>query len=264
MEKEKSLLYKSGIFALVCVGLVALAGVYMIFTSRDDMNKKTLPAQGKGEVKVVANKAKITSNFEFEGKTAEEASKLLASKMEEVKTVLDKEGVKEADRKTISNSNNPKYEQCDYTSSRPNPCFTNPKIIGHTAAQTLEISFDIKDGDKSSVEKVLGIMPSLGAKTSNGPDFVVDNKEAIKEARQIAIKDAREKAEAIASALGMRLGDVMYYSENNGSEYPIPMYSARAEMKMMGAMDMAKPVSVPVELGSDKVTVTVDITYELE
>jgi uncharacterized protein len=264
MEKEKALLYKSGVFALVCIGLAALAAVYMIFTSRNDMNKKTLPSQGKGEVTVVANKAKITSNFEFEGKTADESIKLLAAKMNEVKIALDREGIKDTDRKTQSVSTNPKYEQCDYTSSRPNPCFANPKIIGYTSGQTLEVYFDVKDGDKSKVEKVLGLMPSLGAKSSNGPDFVVDNKEATKQARELAVKDAKEKAETVAKALGMRLGDVMYYSENNGGGYPMPMYSSRAEMKAMVAMDAAMPVSVPVEAGSDKVTVTVDITYELE
>jgi uncharacterized protein len=265
MEKEKSfeksLLYKSGTFALVCIGLLALTYIYYAFSSRNDMNKKTLPSQGKGEVTVTANKAKITSFFEFEAKTADESSKLLAAKMNEVKIALNKEGVDDKDRKTVSTSNNPVYENviCNYIAGKPCPV---AKVIGYTSGQTLEISFDIKEGDKSKAEKVLGLMPSLGAKSSFGPEFVVDNKEAMNQARELAIKDAKEKAEVVARALGMRLGDVMYYNENNAPAYPVPMYSAKSEMRNMSAMDTSMPV--PVEIGSDKVSVTVDITYELE
>ncbi len=78
-----------------------------------------------------------------------------------------------------------------------------------------------------------------------------------------AVKEAKTKAEGIAKSLGMRLGDVQYYSEDNGS-YPI-MYGKGmgGNATMSVAPEAARDMAVPVSQGTDKVTVTVNITYEL-
>jgi uncharacterized protein YggE len=111
------------------------------------------------------------------------------------------------------------------------------------------------------LEKVSGLLPGLGAKYTNGPNLIVDSKDATNQARAAAIVDARAKAEVTAKALGKTLGDMMYYSESNG-DLPIPyMMSARAEVAGK-AMDAAAPMSV--ELGTDKVSIVVNITYELK
>jgi uncharacterized protein YggE len=265
---ELSLLQKAGVFALVCGGLLALSGVWFMYKSFSEQDTRTFAVAGKGEVEVVATKATINADFVGEGTTAEEASKKLTDASKKAFSELEKIGVKEGDIKTNNVSSNPKYEYCySYAAgSYPAWCKNNPnqnRISGYEAMQNFEVK--VTD-NKELVEKLLGLFPELGARNMNGPNWEVDNKVAIQQAREAAVKEAREKAEGIAKSLGMRLGDVQYYSEDQGGgAYPMPvMYgkgaavmSARSEMAP--AMDM----SVPVSQGTDKVIVNVNITYEL-
>lgn len=261
MTKEQSLLYKAGVFALVAIGVLALAAIWIMVDQNSRQNSQQLPVEGKAEVSVVPNKATLSVTFEEEGKTQEEATNKLSQKLSNLTATLDKEDVKSEDRKTENLSVNPKYEQCVYNPNMPTPCPSDPKIIGYVANQTMTVKMKIENGDKSKLEKLSGLIPAIGAKYTNGPSLEVDNKEAVNQARAEAIKDAQAKAEITAKALGMRLGKMLYYSENNGA-VPMPYYSARAEVAM--DMKMVGSAPVPVELGSDKVTVSVNITYELK
>jgi uncharacterized protein YggE len=261
MTKEQSLLYKAGVFALLAIGVLALAAIWIMFSQNNQSNSRQLPVEGKAEVSVVPNKATLSVTFEEEGKTQQEASDKLAQKLTNLSTTLDKEGVKIEDRKTENLSVAPKYEQCIYNPVSPTPCPAEPKIIGYTANQTMTIKMKIENGDKSKLEKLSGLIPAIGAKYTNGPSLEVDNKEAVNQARAEAIADAKAKAEATAKALGLRLGKIMYYSENSGGS-PMPYYSARAEMVTDMKLQAAAPVQV--ELGTDKVSMTVSVTYEVE
>lgn len=259
MTVEQSLLYKAGVFALIAIGILALAYLWVLIDQNSRQNTQQLPVEGKAEVSVVPNKAILSFTFEEEGKTQQEASNTLAQKLANLSATLDKEEIKKEDRKTENLSVSPKYEQCVYVPERP--CPAEPKIIGYTASQTMTVKLKIENGDKSKLEKLTGLIPALGAKYTNGPNLEVDNKEALNQARQEAIADAKAKAEVTAQALDMRLGKMLYYSESNGGGMPVPMYSARAVTMEMKAQDAAP---VPVELGTDKVSLTVQITYELK
>jgi len=266
--KEITLLQKAGIFTLITVGILALSAVWFMYKSFSQQDTRTFVVQGKGEVEVKATKATISADFVGESKNVKdggEAVKNLADISTKVFAELEKAGVKKEDIKTQNVSTNPKYEYCyNYPqASMPVYCKTNPnepKIVGFTSTQNFTIS--IKD-NKELVEKILGLMPSLGARNTNGPNWEVDNKAATQEAREKAVAEAKEKALGIAKSLGMTLGDVQYYNENTGGGNPYPvMYntmSARADKAMMAP----EAASVPVSEGTDKVIVNVDITYEL-
>lgn len=262
---ELSLLQKAGVFTLLCLGLLALTGVWFMYKSFAHQDVKTFSVQGKGEVDVQATKATINADFVGEGNTAEAATEKLSIASTKVFSELEKIGVKKENIKTQSVSTNPKYDYCyNYTKiNMPDYCRVNPnegKIVGFTAAQNFEVKVT---NNKELVEKLLGLFPTLGARSTNGPMWEVDNKQATQQARELAVKEAKEKAQGIAKSLGMRLGEVQYYNEDQGGGYPI-MYgkasvmNARAEMAPQ-AMDMA----VPVSQGTDKVIVNVNITYEL-
>jgi uncharacterized protein YggE len=268
MKENLTLLQKAGVFALVCAGVLALSGVWYILKSGADQDKKTFAVQGKGEVDVIANKATINTSFVGEGKTPEEASQKLTDQANKAFAELEKVGAKKETIKTKDFSSNPKYEYCySFAAGQyPDWCKNNPnqnRIVGYEATENLEVK--ISD-DKALVEKVLGMFATLGARNVNGPNWEVDNDAAIAAARELAVKEARTKAESIAKSLGMRLGKVQYYSEDQVGA-PMPVYfgkggaimSARAEMAP-AAMDMA----IPVSQGTDKAVVNVNITYELQ
>lgn len=270
MQNNITILQKAGVFALVCAGLLALSGVWFMFKSFDNSDTKTFTVQGKGEVEVKATKATIVANFMTETKDPKNAKQAIDEMSELSKKVfaeLEAAGVKKDDIKTGQFSQSEKYDYCyNYTNQRialPEYCRTNPnepKIIGYNVTQNFTITVD---DNRELVEKLLGLLPSLGSKNLQGPNWEVDNKKAIQEARELAVKEAKEKAEGIAKAIGKSLGDVQYYSENQGGGGNPIFYgkdmvmSARAEMAPM-------PVSISVSEGTDKVVVNVDITYELE
>lgn len=265
MNKDITLLQKAGVFALVCVGILSLTGVYSLYKSTSNQNMKTFAVQGTGDVEVTPTKATIMADFYGEGQTSEEAKKALTDQTVKVFAELEKLGVKKEKIKTQNVSANPKYEYCySYPmNSYPAWCKNNPsqnRVVGHEAFQNFTITIN---DDKEMVEKVLGLFPSLGARNMNGPNWEVDNKQAVQQAREKAVEEARVKAEGIAKSLGMRLGEPVYYSEDQGGGgYPVPMMyntmSARSDMKMEAAG------IVPVAQGTDKVTVNVNITYELK
>jgi uncharacterized protein YggE len=268
--RDLPLLQKAGVFALACFGLLALSGVWYMYKCFSHQDARTFAVSGKGEVEVTANKATINADFMGEGATPEEAAKKLTDATKKAYDGLSAAGVTEAMIKTQNVSSNPKYEYCyNYPqASYPAWCKNNPsqnRVVGYEATQNFEVK--ITD-NKELVEKVLGLFPTLGARNMNGPMWEVDNKDAIQQAREKAIQEARSKAEGIAKGLGMRLGDVQYYSEDQGGGYPVPMMygkggavmSTRMEIAPQAAMD----ASIPVSQGTDKVTVNVNITYELK
>lgn len=263
--KEMSILQKAGVFALVTIGILALSAVWFMYKSFSQQETRTFTVQGKGEIEVQATKATINADFVGEGTTAEEATTKLSTLSTKAFAELEKAGVKKEDIKTQSVSTNPKYEYCyNYAyNSYPAWCKGSPnqnRIIGYEAMQNFTVS--IKD-NKELVEKLLGLFPTLGARSTNGPMWEVDNDAATQQAREEAVKDAKAKAEGIAKSLGMSLGKVQYYNENNsGGGYPIMYNKAMSVGSAMApqALDM----SVPVSQGTDKVIVNVDITYELE
>ncbi len=265
MNQELSLLQKAGVFALVCAGLLALSGVWYLYKSFSHQDVKTFAVQGKGEVNVQPTKATINADFIGEGATPDEATKKLTEQTAKAFTELEKAGVQKENIKTQNVSSNPKYEYCyNYGGNLPAWCKNNPsqnRVVGYEATQNFEVK--ISD-NKDLVEKVLGLFPTLGARNMNGPNWEVDNKVATQQARELAVKEAREKAEGIAKSLGMTLGDVQYYFEDQGGQ-PYPMMYAKG-MGMSARTEIAPAMdsSVPVSAGTDKVVVNVNITYELK
>lgn len=266
MKQEITLLQKAGVFALACVGVLALSGVYFIFRSVSDQNMKTFNVAGKGEVEVQATKATVSADFTGEGATSDVATKNLTDMSTKAFQALKDAGVKDADVKTQSVSVNPKYEYCySYPAgSYPVWCKGNPnqnRINGYEATQNFTVT--ITD-NKELVSKILGLFPTLGARNVNGPNWEVDNDTATAQAREKAVADAKAKAESIAKSLGMTLGPVSSYSESTGGGYPVPiMYSAKTMSVGSAIAPQAADMSVPVSQGTDKVTVDVNITYEL-
>lgn len=266
--KELSILQKAGIFTLVCFGLLALTGVWYMYSSYTHSNAKTFSVQGKGEVDVTPTKATISADFVGEGTTSDEASQKLTEQTTKAFTELKNAGVPDNMVKTQNVSLNPKYEWCyNYSAGNyPTWCKNNPnqnRVIGYEASQNFTVT--IKD-NKDMVEKVLGLFPSIGARNMNGPSWEVDNKDAINQARDAAVKEAHDKAASIAKSLGMRLGDATYYSEDQGGGYPVPMMYGKGGAVMSSRMEVAPQAadaSLPVSSGTDKVQVNVNITYEI-
>ncbi len=228
------------------------------YVGRGNQPANTISVTGEGEVIAVSDIATLTVNLNKEGKTAKEAQELLNESISKTLTFLKDKSIADKDVKSEYGGLSPKYsyeQPVCYTY----PCPTkDPKIIGYTATQTVTIK--IREVDSAS--EVRTGLAEIGITDINGPTFSIDDEEAFKdEARSKAIADAREKAQVLANDLGVKLGKVVSFGENNGS---YPMYAAAKSMMAAGEimMDSRQPAPV-LPKGENKINSTVTITYEI-
>jgi len=223
------------------------------YVGRGNQPVNIISVDGKGDVLATADIASLTINISKDGVTAKEAQTLLNESITKTLTYLKDQKIEEKDIKSEYGGLSPKYsyEKC-YTYV----CPTNSKIIGYTATQ----SITVKVRDVDSANTVRTGLADLGITDINGPTFSIDNEDSFKEqARSKAISQAKEKAEVLAKDLGVKLGKVVNFSENNGTSYP--MY---AKTMAVGSVAMDSVAAPTLPKGENKITSNVTITYEIK
>jgi uncharacterized protein len=110
--------------------------------------------------------------------------------------------------------------------------------------------------DLSTLGPVIEETVSAGATTVRGISFDVANKaDAIRQAREAAVGDARDKADQYARFAGVQLGGPVSIVEGSA---PAPRAVARPAAAPAQAGD-----APPIEAGEGFVVVTVQVTYEV-
>jgi uncharacterized protein YggE len=95
---------------------------------------------------------------------------------------------------------------------------------------------------------------TAGATNIDRIDFrVADQTAAEKSARELAVADARTKAETFAAAAGVTIAGVAAISEG-AAPIPFPMPYERMALA-------AKDASTPIEAGMNEIVATVSIVY---
>ena len=127
-----------------------------------------------------------------------------------------------------------------------------PRIVGYQANNTVTVrSRDIK-----GFGKVLDALVSAGANQISGPAFQLsDPSSATDEARMMAIKAARARAELYAKAAGLRVVRIVSITEGGGYSPPQPMYAK--------AMMVSDSASTQVSPGEVEAAVSVTVQFEL-
>lgn len=248
------------------IGVFILLGLFLLASTIKTLRESklvgsglnatnTIMVSGKGEVNKSPDTAKVSFSIRSEKKVLKEAQDEVSTKVAKIKADLIAKGVEEKYIKTDSYTSYPQY---DYPQTR---CYNgacpvqSPVLRGYEVAHS--ITLNIKDLD--SVEAVLGILATNSVTDMSGPNFgFEDDKMVSREARDLAIKDAKDEAEKLAKSLGVKLIRIVSFSENGGG-YPMPMY-AKAEMGTAMNMDASTP-EIPV--GEQKVSSNVTIVYEI-
>lgn len=115
------------------------------------------------------------------------------------------------------------------------------------------IEITLREVDKAS--GLADVLTSSGANNVWGPNFRMDDTNAAETALfDEAMKNAKEKAEAVAKASGRSLGKVLSVNEGSGTSNIFPLYAAKDGMGGGGA---------PVEPGSGTVSKSVTVVYEM-
>lgn len=117
-----------------------------------------------------------------------------------------------------------------------------------------EVTVTVRDTD--STGDLLSLALASGANQVNNLQFTLSNAEELRdEARILAVQDARERAEQLATLAGVELGAPVYIEEFQGGGMPM---SARQDFAF------AEAASVPIEAGELSVTVNVNIVFSID
>lgn len=240
-EKIKTYLYLT-----IIIGIFSFVVGFYLFLSLQYKNYspvRTFSVSAEGKVNAIPDIAEIRLTVISEGKDLANIQKENSEKINRIINFLKEKGIKDEDIKTEIYNLQPKYDW------QKSPY----QIVGYTLNQTILVK--IRDFNK--IGEILSEAVKYGANQISGPNFTIDDPEKLKEeAREMAIKKAKEKAEKIAKAANVKLGELFNISEYGLIPSPIvPLYKS---------LEATSEEVIPqIEPGSQKIKVTVTLTYEI-
>lgn len=201
----------------------------------------TFDVTGEGKVVVVPDEATLQLGVTDQGRNLKTVQQAINMKMEQVSKSLKGMGIDEEDIKTTGYNVYPDYQEEGLYRAQAN------------------LSVKIRDLEK--VSEALDLVGTLGLDNVSGPVFGLSDElgeKSTREAREMAIEKAKNKASELAELSGMKLGRIVNISEAGNGGYPVPMYAR----DMAVSSTMEAKVETPVEAGSSEVVVNVTLSYE--
>ncbi|WP_339920764.1 SIMPL domain-containing protein [uncultured Flavobacterium sp.] len=226
--------------------LVVLSMMFMTMSYSQEIKQvPQISVAGEGKVKVVPDQATISATVETKGNNAKDVKKQNDQQMEAVLKIIKKMNLAPADYRTQRVSLNPVY---DY----------EKKKTSYNATQTVEILLrDLSQYDE--------LMEGLVNQGINRIDNVIFQSSKLaqyqSEARKLAMKDAKLKAEDYVSVLGQKVGKAMTISDNSQVYQPQPVY---ARMKTMAMDESAATTRETLAEGEITITANVSVSFILE
>jgi hypothetical protein len=205
--------------------------------------KNAISVTGEGRVYADPDMAQIVIGVESRAPTAKEAASKNSGDMSEVMAVLKEMGIAEEDIQTV-----------DYSirAEMYYPEGEEPKVIGYVVTNAVQV----KMRDLNLVGDLLDRVTEAGANNIYGITFTIEDPRPFQErAREIAVADARKKAQQLAELADIRLGDL--FSIN---EYIMggPVYVERAMAEGIGGGG-----APPISAGQLEIVVQVGMSYEI-
>ena len=129
-----------------------------------------------------------------------------------------------------------------------------PTVVGYTASNVVRVRLD----DLGRIGRVIDAATEAGSNNIQDIRFALrDEEDPRTEALREAARNARQDADALAAALGLRVVRVVTVSEEGPEARPVPIY-ARAL-----SVSAAPAAPTPVEAGTIDVNATVTLTVEV-
>ena len=211
-----------------------------------DKQSGGITVTGRGSVSATPDVAQIDIGIEVSAKTVADSRQRAARAMTAVMNVLDDEGVEETDIQTRSFSIYPRYS---YPEGKP------AVITGFVVNNQVTVKVRKIDNVSTVIDRATqagGDMVRM-----NGISFIVDKQEQfLNEAREEAITDARKKAQVLADAAGIKLGNVRTINETT-------TFGGEARFGIAEAAFDTRAKS-PISPGEQELTVNVSVVYEVK
>jgi uncharacterized protein YggE len=232
---------KITIAALLVLAVAALAGVGRPEAAggASEDTRQGITVTGSGDIGATPDRADLSFGVQSEGSTAARALAANSADMRRLIDALKAAGVEAKDLKTEHLDVSPRYDVDKVVESR-----------GYSANSSLTVR-------NQPLERAAGlsdIAVKAGADTVSGPSLSIADREAqYRRALERAFADARAKAETLAAAADVSLGEVTAIVE--GQQYGGPVW-ATADRATLES-------KTPIEPGSEQVTAVVTVTFAL-
>lgn len=225
-----------GVTALLLAGSAAWAQTVV-------QRRPFVRASGDGVVSVRPDQAKISVAVQNQAATADQAASDNATRTQAVFDALRKLLGADADLKTLNYSLSPGY---NYP-----PNGGTPILTGYTATNSIQAT----TSNLALIGRIIDTAVQAGATNIGGIVLgLKDEDPARAQALKLAGQNARAKAEAIATGLNGKLGQVLS-AEEASAVRPIPL--------AVGAMAAEARVTTPVEPGTLEIHGSVTVEFEL-
>jgi uncharacterized protein YggE len=223
------------------------------------MPVRSITASGIAERKVAPDEAHVSVTVGATHMKLEVAKAEHDKKLRDVMAIAKKAGIDDAQMKTLNSSTQPQYT---WENNKQN-------FKGYRVATTLDLTVKKIDAVGGLLEK----LSAAGLESGNTPEwgnlinvsYSVANPDKVRdEMLAEAIKNARKKAENMASAAGASIGNVIQITEGGAPQFdfPVPMMAHRKgailEMAAADSMETAPPA------GEQVVNANVTVVFELK
>ncbi|MBI2127114.1 MAG: SIMPL domain-containing protein [Thaumarchaeota archaeon] len=213
--------------------------------------ENTISVSGTGVAKANPDRVLVALAISEEAKTAQLATESAATIFNKLLATLAAEGISRNDVQTNSINLNPVY----FYPERAPPVITGYRL-DHSITVTIKSQDTTQLGKQAG--KVIDVAIAAGVTRINGISFAAGD-ESIKvlrtQALKAAIEDAKDKANTMANALGVKIVGVSSVSES--------VFIPVAKQVFRGEVAAPAPAAPPTELvpGEFQVTVNVYVVY---
>jgi uncharacterized protein len=199
---------------------------------------------GEGKIKIVPDQALISVSVETKGPNATTVKKGNDIKMDAVLKFIKNSNIAKEDYQTQCVSLNPNY---DYETKKSD----------YIAYQTVRILLK----DISKYDAIMDGLVNTGINRIEGIEFKSSKMpQLLSDARKLAVKDAKAKAEDYVSGLGQKIGKAFTITDTFHTDFPQPSYS----MKAMAMSDSGGAPRETLAVGEIEVLVNVSVSFILE
>jgi uncharacterized protein YggE len=224
-----------------------ILGILFVTMSNAQEHKQVpmINVSGEGKVKIAPDQALISISIETKGTKAVDVKQENDKKMDAILKFIKKSNIAAEDFRTQRISLNPNY---DY----------EKKKYSYIATQSVEILLK----DLSKYDTLMEGLVNEGINRIDNVEFKSSKLLQLQsDARKLAIKDAKAKAEDFVSVLGQKVGKAIVISDNSQTYNPQP------RMYAMKSMSMDKLESAPREtlaIGEIEIIANVSVSFVLD
>lgn len=221
-------------------------------------DESILTVSGSGTVYLEADCAYASLGVNMDGQDLTTLQKQVNETVNAIYAALLEAGLETEDISTARLYINPVYDYQYESASFSGYSEPKSKIVGYTIDHALSIR-------ANKIERLGAYIDAAFAAGANSFDSIYftaqNDADAKQKALELAVNNAREKAETIAAASGRQLGDIVEITEGAAANYGYANATgARFAMEETASYD----VSTTVRASQVEVGASVQITYELK